>query len=608
MCGIAGFFSTSPIPSLMPEAMLKGIRNRGPDAEGIQCWKKKIDNNTIDASFIHSRLAIRDLSDNAQQPMANKDEQVWICYNGEIYDWENDAEHLKKQGFLFQSQSDTEYILNAYIAYGFDEMLKRLRGMFAFAIIDFRTQQLHLARDRFGLKPLLYYHNPNGSFAFGSTVRTLLPFLPDQQRSFSGKAIDAYLAHRYIPAPLTIFEHIHRLENAHCLSLDLASFKLKHKAYWQPKKSHTHWDKSLDKAIELRTVSDRPLGLFLSGGIDSSTLAARLAALGYNNITCYSAAFPGSSFDESRQAEAFAKKLGMAHKKVIIPKTIKQDFHTIIADLDEPFADPSSFPTWYLAQQTVQTATVVLGGDGGDELLAGYKRYQKHLRSTKRWVLPKWGNHFASWHPKGWRKIAIESSLSWEDAYSLRFSGFHPAQRHFLQPDYPCKIHYWRLPTNSHTPLTQLLEIDRLNYLPEYILRKSDLCTMAHGLEQRVPLLDHYFYQSLLTLSPTERFTQPTKQLLSKAAPEIIPLLTQKKRGFNPPLENWLKHDLISQQDKLGERLQVLTNQQINADSCNLFIKKYYSGCSALAEQVLQLYILDESLQQLNQLRKNSLY
>ncbi|MGV6851506.1 MAG: asparagine synthase (glutamine-hydrolyzing) [bacterium] len=609
MCGIAGFISSHNVTASVAPAMQKGIRQRGPDAQNIQYWGKhfRTDITTgIHAAFIHTRLSIRDLSEAANQPMSACHDQVWLCYNGEIYDWEQDAKSLQKQGYVFKTHSDTEYIINAYLAYGFEEMLKRLRGMFAIAILDLRQQKLYVVRDRFGVKPLLfYYDSQHGTFAFGSTVRSVLPFLPYEQRVFSSVGIDAYLAHRYIPAPFSVFEHIQRLENATSLELDLKTYRLQKRCYWRPEESEGDWQTELDCAIRLRTMADRPVGVYLSGGVDSSTIVARLHALGFDNLTCFSAAFPGTGFDESDEAKVFANQLGLSHEKIVIPKQLGESFNQLVADLDEPFADPSSIPSWYLARETVKAVTVVLGGDGGDEIFAGYKRYQKHLRSAKRFVLPDWFHKISGWQPKGWRKLLVESTASWQDAYAFRFSGLHLPQRRFLQPDFHCRIHYWRQPDDNLEDIEYLLEIDRLNYLPEYIMRKADLCTMAHGLEQRVPLLDHVFYQKLKKTPSSQRFTQPAKQLLGNVAPEIKPIFFRKKRGFNPPLADWLQHDLLGRRSGLGQRLEFLTAEQISQKPCDELITRYYQGESALAEQVLQLYILDESLQQLNSLRQN---
>ncbi|MEP7330418.1 MAG: asparagine synthase C-terminal domain-containing protein, partial [Betaproteobacteria bacterium] len=358
----------------------------------------------------------------------------------------------------------------------------------------------------------------------------------------------------------------------------------------------------LDEAIELRLVADRPLGIFLSGGIDSGAIACRLAATGHAGLTSFSAAFPGSSFDESAEARATAQALGLANETINVPTTIGDDFARIVAALDEPFADPSSFPTWYLARSTVKHVKVVLGGDGGDELFGGYKRIAKHMRNAWRGnfrlplpVLPTAG-------AKGWRKIAGELSLSWEDAYALRFSGLTPNQRRLLQPMLPVvPAHYWRTPELvATTREDRLLRWDFANYLPEYVLRKADLMTMAHGLELRAPLLDHHFVEAILALPSTQRFTTPPKRYLVALAPalERLGAFARKKRGFNPPLNGWLDGDLAPRLPTLATSLERLTAGQIAASGTAAILAQFRRS-PGLAEQVLSLVILEESLRQL---------
>ena len=608
MCGIAGFFSLDPKPRSVGDGMLDQLRRRGPDAEHQVTWDvsfQRTDGPVFNA-LLHTRLSIIDPRPEADQPMCNDAGDIWISYNGEVYDWADSADDLRRQGVRFRTRSDTEFILHAYEAWDID-FLSRLRGMFAFAILDLRRRRVLLARDRLGLKPLLYSVH-KGSLAFGSTVRSVLPFLPPGERGFSVAAIDAFLAHRYIPAPLTVMQRVQRLENAHYLSFDLKTRQLEKKRYWQPQPRPGDWLQVLDDAVAMRTVADRPVGVFLSSGIDSSVIAARLARLGKRDLNTFTAAFPGSSMDESPLAAEIARHLRLTNHQVVIPEQIEADFPRIIADLDEPFADPSSVPTWYLSRQTTRDVKVVLGGDGGDEVLAGYRRIYKHLRSRWRRPLHMPGLPVVpSLLPKGWPKWSAELGMSWLEAYSLRFSGFTPGQRRFLQPGRDTvPATYWRMPTtDGKTPIGPLLEIDWHNYLPEYVLRKGDLCTMAHGLELRAPLLDHRFFETLLALPESERFTRPPKLLLQPACTELddLRLFQRKKKGFNPPLGGWLRQDLAVRFDGLGERLAAATEDQISAAAVQQLSARYRGGHDPLAEQVLQLLILDESLRQLTELR-----
>jgi asparagine synthase (glutamine-hydrolysing) len=602
MCGIAGYFGKRTPSAGAVARMISALRQRGPDAEHTMFWAADLSPAREPApnALLHTRLSIIDPRPEADQPMGNEAGDVWIAYNGEVYDWAADADTLKAAGFAFRTRSDTEFILHAYEHWGIG-FVERLRGMFAIAILDVRNRALYVVRDRLGLKPVVYAHREDG-FAFASTTRALLPWLPREARGFSPEGIDAYLAHRTIPAPRTIFGSVSRLPPAHWLRYDLVTGTLSRREYWQPEPSSEPWLATLDAAIRMRTVADRPLGLFLSSGVDSSTIACRLAAMGFNRLASFTAAFPGTPFDESELARASAERLGLPNLAVTIPARIADDFARLIADLDEPFADPSSVPTWYLARETTQHVKVVLGGDGGDELFGGYKRYAKHLRT--RWrrglVLP-WLPAPAGVGGRTIQRLTEELRLDWRAAYSLRFSGFTPGERAFFAPDTTPPAHYWRLPEAKRAELSTLLEIDRLNYLPDYILRKADLCTMAHGLELRAPFLDHRFVAAVAGLPSAMRFTTPPRKLL---APTLVPLgdvdpFARKKRGFNPPLAGWLEGDLAPRLERLGARLTRISDGMLDASRVDEFVAAWRNGRAGLAEQVLQLVILDESLAQL---------
>ena len=610
MCGIAGLIQNHTASPAVLEAMLSALRRRGPDAEHIVGWNAQGQRNDAqpEVALLHTRLAIMDPRPEADQPFSNDNGSIWLCYNGEVYDWQQHANELRVQGVQFKTHADTEFILRGYEAWGLEGLLPKLRGMFAFAILDWNKREVFLVRDRMGLKPLVYT-TANGGLAFGSLVRSVLPAVPKEQRQFSPESIDAYLAHRYIPAPRTIFQNIHRLENAHYLHYRLDTQELTKHCYWQPHAQagggEDAWQKELDTAIRIRTVADRPLGVFLSGGIDSSTIACRLKEQGFGQLHTFSAAFPGSSLDESPLAKDIANTLGLPNQAIPVPLTIANDFEQIVADLDEPFADPSSFPTWYLAQSTTQHVKVVLGGDGGDELFAGYKRVAKHLRTSWRRLLRLPLPRLRDMVGKGWRKLVEEIRLNWLEAYSLRFSGMTLGQRAFLQPTLRNpQVTYWRYPSidrlNKLPPIKQLLAVDADNYLPEYILRKADLCTMAHGLELRAPLLDHRWVECVMALPDSIRFTQPAKRLFAEVTQRLasLKLFEIKKRGFNPPLQPWLREDLKQRFEGLAQRLEQCTNGQINARRTEQLIAEYRRR-PALAEQMLQLIILDASLGQL---------
>src|SRR5450755_2156872 len=354
MCGIAGYFGSRTVGPATVERMLSALRQRGPDAEAVHGWDAALRAAPLPTpnALLNTRLAIIDTSHEADPPIANDAGDIWIAYNGEVHDWGDDAESLKQQGFRFRTRSDTEFILHAYEHWGID-FVSRLRGMFAIAVCDLRRRVVFVIRDRFGEKPIVYAHRRDG-FAFASTVRALLPWLPSEARAFSPSGLDAYLAHRTIPAPRTIFANIARLPPAHYLRYDLAVGNISSVEYWRPEASPDPWLPTFDAAIRMRTVADRPLGLFLSSGVDSSAIACRLAAMKFNGLQTFTAAFTGTSFDESADAERTARTLGLPNHAIPMNIRITDDFAQIIADLDEPFADPSCVPTWYLSRETTQ--------------------------------------------------------------------------------------------------------------------------------------------------------------------------------------------------------------------------------------------------------------
>lgn len=614
MCGIAGFFGHRSIAAATIAAMRAAIARRGPDAFHVAgsarddaAFVRQENVDGLQRALLHARLSIRDPRPLADQPMRNGDGSIWLCYNGEVYGWEDDKAFLQRSGHEFFSTSDTEFILRAYEQWGWEALLPRLRGMFALVIVDLRLGKVFCARDRLGLKPLVYYHDADaGEFAFASLVRAVVPYLPPAKRGFSPEGIDAYLTHRTIPAPRTVFRHLQRLENAHCLEFTLATGKLKKWRYWSPEPladGGNTWQGELDRAIALRTAADRPVGLFLSSGIDSTVLASRLVEQGYSNIRTFTAAFDNPALDESGRAAAIASRLGMQNDRIAMPHDPAGDFAQIVADLDEPFADPSSFPTWYLARAAVDDVKVVLCGDGGDELFAGYKRYRQHLRSAWRRHLPVWPTlrPAPAVVPGKRERLALEASLDWLAAYPLRFSGIGLSERMALQPDFVARPHWWRMPEQleGRSPIEQLLAVDSENYLPEYILRKADLLTMAHGLEARAPLLDHVFVGRVLAMPASERFTDPAKQALAGVCPQAaeFAFFERKKMGFNPPVQTLLQ-SLRPRLAGLPERLAANSDGQLNVGALAQAVDAW-SAEPGYGEQLLQLLILDESLAQL---------
>jgi asparagine synthase (glutamine-hydrolysing) len=623
MCGIAGFLLPRAMDRSALAPTIGALQSRGPDQQRTQCFTHESARGWREAKsgqlgLVHTRLSIRDLSERGSQPMCNEDRSVWLVYNGEIYGWEADRKLLEAAGHKFQSETDTEFIIHGYEEWG-EAVLDRMRGMFAFVLIDFRKQTLLGARDRVGKKPLFYTCGKAG-VAFASTVKALTLIFPPGAFGLSADAVDAFLAHRYIPAPLSIFEGIRKLPPATKLTLSLADPEttLKLTEYWHPQPITSRADElwpTFQESIRLRLASDRPLGLFLSSGIDSQCVAKGLVAIGQKDLLrAYTAAFPESpEMNEGPAASAFAQQLGLKHTNLDV-RLESDDALTAIQSLDEPFADPSALPTWALCREATRHVKVALTGDGGDELFAGYKRYYAHLRSAKWNVLrtdarqrvPTIGarNYSTRKTFSGrMRRLLLERRLSWEDSYVLRFSGLDPTTRAFLQPEREkLPANYWRMPGAPASRLEWMLECDRLNYLPEYILKKSDACGMAHGLELRSPLLDQAFFQRVLGLRREERFTTPPKGImrgwLSHAGREAR--APRRKMGFNPPLKEWFATARWQEEFReLPLRLSEATSGQLEASAIASVVRGYFRG--ELGEETIwQLIVLRRSIEHLS--------
>jgi asparagine synthase (glutamine-hydrolysing) len=620
MCGIAGIFHQRSLLSTRVEAARQVLRSRGPDGSGLRYFsytpqQKWHLSEQGTAALLQTRLSIRDLSDAGAQPMKNEEGSIWIVYNGEIYGWEQEAEELQRRGHRFISHSDTEFILHGYEEWG-QSILDRLQGMFAIAILDLRREQILLARDRLGEKPLFYRPGKN-SFSFASSIRALAAFHgPEEGLRWNPNAIDAFLTHRYIPAPLSIFEGIYKLPAAHRLIVRLDQGEITvgdPEEYWKLSPSTGNAAELFHESVRQRLVSDRSLGIFLSGGLDSQAIAASIAQRGQlSDFTTFTATFPNDPrYDESTAAAKIASRLGLKHQE--LPITMNAlDAPRIIADLDEPFADPSAIPTWYLCQAAAKEIVVALAGDGGDELFAGYKRYAVHQRATR--LLPRFSKRKSPWvssqlclkssrHGR-WQRLLLSYQLGWEEAYTLRFSALDPFTRAFLQPDLAVQSHYWRLPSSGLKPRDWMLECDRLNYLPEYILRKSDLCGMAHSLELRSPMLDHRFIEAVHGMPSQKRFTHPPKKFLQNQIGSQA--VTGPKRGFNPPLHDWLQHPILVELYRdLPKQLETLTGGQLAGDRLAILMREA-SGNPNLDEVKWMLLVLLLSLRQLQNLVQNN--
>jgi asparagine synthase (glutamine-hydrolysing) len=575
MCGVAGFLwsGAAPPPGELETrlwAMLAPLRHRGPDDEGV--WTDG------QAGLAHARLSIIDLSPAAHQPMASADGQVWISYNGEIYNFAEIRCDLEAAGYEFRSRSDSEVVVNGWHAWG-PHILTRLRGMFALAIWDRRTRRLTLARDRIGKKPL-YYTRTGGALLFGSEIKALLAW-PGVERRPDLRAIDAYLGFGWVPAPLTAFAGVKKLPAAHYLTVDAGGSLAEPEPvrYWRLPTPQTaarprpaeelrrELVAHLEEAVRLRLVSDVPLGAFLSGGVDSSAVVAMMARAAQGRVKTFSIGFSEKEYDETRYARMVAERYATDHEEF----TVEPDAAAVLPRLawhyGEPFADPSAIPTYYVAQMARRKVTVALTGDGGDECFLGYRRYQamRLLSRLDRW--PRRGRAglaraLALAPPelqRRWRLARIRGVL--EAPVRAPARRYAPTLLYFADPDreagYGEALRPWLESAGADLLEPYFAEaaglVDGANradihtYLPDDLMVKVDVASMAHGLETRAPLLDHVLMEWAAAIPAEVKLAGgATKALFKSAMEPYLPreILYRPKRGFSCPIDRWLRHEL----------------------------------------------------------------
>ena len=521
MCGICGIWNYKTQESVNRDllvAMTNTMMHRGPDAEGYHFD----DANGLGLGF--RRLAIIDLSSVGNQPMASEDQAVWVIFNGEIYGFADLRASLESRGHLFRSRTDTETILHAYEESGV-ECIRELNGMFAIALWDFRARRLVLARDRLGKKPL-YYYDDGARIVFASELKAVLRD-PSVPRNLDFAALGNYLTYGYVPSPRTIFQHVHKLAPAHYLVLERGCATTRR--YWdllpsfQSPVKHTEveWTEEiramLRTVVRDRLVSDVPLGVLLSGGVDSSAVAAAAAEVSDHPIKTFSIGFAEKSFDELPYARAVAERFATDHLELVVePQSLRDVMPLLARQFDEPFADPSTVPTYYVSMLARQQVTVVLSGDGGDELLAGYTRYAHALQELPAQRVPLLFRRavcepLLRFIPEGvtGRRFAFRMVLDPEHRYmfymqiisrDLLRDLLAPEMQHALLPG-----HYEYLGTLMGQSrgldfLSQIQFVDALSYLPEDILVKVDRTSMLNSLEVRAPLLDYHFVELMASV------------------------------------------------------------------------------------------------------------
>lgn len=565
MCGIVGILrrDRQPVDRGLLKAMTDTLAHRGPDGEGMYLVGA--------VGLGHRRLAIIDV-EGGTQPMASEDGSAWISYNGEVYNFRELRTELKALGHQFRTSSDTEVVLAAYRSWG-PECVRKLRGMFAFAIWDSARRQLLLARDRLGIKPLVYAWDGR-SLRFASEIKAILedPAVP---RELDRDALLEYFTYLSVPAPRTIFRGIEKLPPASYLLCSLDRGEPEIHRYWDLDMTPNHglreaeWIESLDhslrEAVRSHLVSDVPVGAFLSGGLDSSSVVAYMAQASAGRIKTFSIGFDEAEFDELTYARQVAARYGTDHFEMVVKPDVMGVLPRLTQQFDEPFGDASAVPTYCVARITRDHVTVALSGDGGDESFAGYRRYAEAMTWHRRMDVPP-----LSVAKPLLRLVAAALPARARGHDFIEVLGLDPLTRYhrmmshqrpsslaaLLAPDVAASTtarirpdEFVRLAGKGTTKdyLSTLQYLDIQQYLPEDILTKVDRTTMLTSLEARVPLLDHVLLEHVATMPSGLKFRDGVgKYILKQVMRPHLPgdILSRRKMGFGVPLAKWFRKDL----------------------------------------------------------------
>lgn len=572
MCGIAGILHLNgqPVDERLLGQMTAALRHRGPDDGG--CF---LDGPV---GLGNRRLSIIDLA-GGRQPMANEAGTAWVVYNGEVYNFQELRHFLEARGRQFRTSSDTEVILRVYEEFG-PAGVARLKGMFAFALWDAPRRRLLLARDQVGIKPL-YYYQDSQRLVFASEIRSLL-LDPRVPRRLSLPAMDRYLSFSYVPGEETIFGGIRRLPPGHLMLCQEGKTEIR--PYWQLSPiPESNGDEGryaaklrglLEEAVRRHMVADVPVGVFLSGGLDSSSIVALLAKMGRQDTPTFSVGFGDGAgyFNEVEDARRVAEHFGMNHTPLVVRSSIAGLLPHVIQSLEEPIGDPSAFLTYLISQTAREHVKVALTGIGGDELFGGYRRYvgaslvpnlrriPRTLRDVMRWGanhIPATEESRLGYHMTTFRRLLDAAQAPHPDAYISMLSYFTPAMKAQLysreiqvaladhDPAAEFRAHFSRL-TNGDT-LARIFYLDLMTFLPDNLLLFSDKMSMSNSLELRVPLLDLDLVQFAANLPSHLRVRRAQmKYLLKKAMAPLLPssVLSKSKQGFSAPVGMWIRKEL----------------------------------------------------------------
>lgn len=620
MCGIVGALIPDGAREPAMAAALEALRHRGPDAQ--TCWHEK------GAYLGHTRLAILDLI-GGEQPMHSPCGRYTIVFNGEIYNFATLREEMTTAGWAFRTRSDTEVLLALFVRLGFEKCLARLRGMFAFAIWDAEARELSLARDRLGVKPLVYAEF-SGTFGFASEIfalRTLLPHLPAK---IDPVALDHYFSFLYIPSPLSIFRGIRKLPPAHAMVVGDNGIRRLWR-YWQvdtalrnPLSYEDACDAVREKILEatrLRMAADVPLGAFLSGGVDSAVTVAAMARLSEQPVLTFTVGFDEASLDERPYARQAAKHLGTQHREMLARADVATELPMLIRRCGEPFGDDSLLPTYLVSKAAREEVIVAITGDGGDEAFGGYRR---HLQLARMLRLEAWGAMTLWRRLRKWTS-AIEGLVRPDRRRPFPYTRedqalFHnPVQRHidlvtffdanekaiFYTPEFSRAIagsdagswfsQRFEL-TAGAEPINRVLLTDSYTYLPEDVLYKVDIASMAASLECRSPFLDHELVELAASLPPNMKIKgRVGKRIVREGFAHWLPpgFLERRKQGFSTPIGKWLRDDLA---ELVRERLLVEKRLQpwLNGETVEQLVNDHLSRKKPNARRLWNLLVAAE--------------
>jgi|694.fasta_scaffold05054_16 asparagine synthase (glutamine-hydrolysing) len=557
MCGIAGIIRFDGVSSEEEiQRMTRSIAHRGPDGEGIHIRKG--------IALGHRRLSIIDL-ENGKQPMLSGDGELAVTFNGEIYNYPSLKEELKTMGFQFRTNSDTEILIAGYNFWG-NDFVKKLRGMFAFCLVDFRKRKILLARDQFGIKPLIYRFTKN-YFAFSSEI-SALRLVNDEAPKGNVESIEHFLRFSYIPAPATIFKGINKLLPGHCITLDFEGKVNKPEKFYQPKFGKEKGSKDLDwvnetentlkESVKSHLLADVPFGVFLSGGIDSTLVAGMMSKLLGKNVNAFAIGFDDKDYNELEYAKRAADFYGIHLTTHLVSDQEIEIFPDLLKHYGEPFGDSSAIPTWHVSKLARAHVPMVLSGDGGDELFAGYLSHKNWLENspgayikgqfkqsriisgarglagyTKRFLKEGTLNLLEEWYPKFCYSTATTRKAFWNEAFqglvqkeNFLFEKIHTEARNMQRLDY---AQYMDMNTN----------------LPGHILTKVDIASMYHGLEVRTPILDREVLDLAARIPTKEKFnsseSSPGKYNLKRLLGKDFgrDFIYRKKQGFSIPKHKW---------------------------------------------------------------------